>query len=143
MSTDKGCYVCDEETKVEIHYRCGHWLCYKCHIEMVYGSVEILECPWAECGEKMFVTSAFKGTGGGQIWVRDLEGRTISLCWDPERMTVLDLKCIVHSILKLNWNARMMILIHAGRNLADDSLLKDCGITDYATLHFILRLRGD
>jgi len=80
-------------------------------------------------------------SGGGptQIFVRSVDGRTLTLDVDLSD-TVDTVKRQLES--RAGVPVQMQRLVHAGRDLHDEPTLLDCGIERHSTLHLVPRLRG-
>ena len=74
-----------------------------------------------------------------QIFVTSLSGKTITLDVENDD-TVQTLKVKIHQ--KENIRPELQLLIFQGKPLADDQILRDCGIRKEVTLHLVLRLPG-
>ena len=76
---------------------------------------------------------------GIQIFIKTLQGRTITLDVDPGD-TIQSLKQKIES--KENIPAQEQRLIYSGKQLNDTFTLSDYNIRDQSTLHLLLRLKG-
>ena len=75
-----------------------------------------------------------------QIFVKTLTGRTFTFQVDPNE-TIYNLKKKIEE--KTESAAENQRLIFNGKQLEDDRTISCCGIPREATLHFVLRLRGN
>lgn len=76
----------------------------------------------------------------GQIFVKTLTGKTITIANIPRCFTIFDLKKMIQH--KEGIPPDQQRLIWAGRTLADKSTMMECGIQVESVLHLVLRLRG-
>lgn len=76
---------------------------------------------------------------GIQIFIKTLQGRTITLDVDPND-TIQSLKQKIES--KENIPVQEQRLIYSGKQLNDTFTLSDYNVQDQSTLHLMLRLKG-
>lgn len=75
-----------------------------------------------------------------QVFVKNLNGRTLAIDVDLEKHTVLDVKRVIEERQKILPSAQR--LIYCGKELEDKCLLKEYKMVNHATLHLVVRLPG-
>lgn len=87
------------------------------------------------------VSANVQGTQGnqGQFFVKTLTGKSIVVDLNPN-MTIGQVKQHVEQLENIPVDQQR--LIYQGKQLEDDHTLGDYNITDEATIHLVLRLRG-
>ena len=78
-------------------------------------------------------------TGSGQIYVKSLQGNTISIDF-RDNLTVSEIKNHIHSELQIPVDQQR--LIYQGKQLEDGQTLADYGIGVNSTIHVVLRVKG-
>jgi hypothetical protein len=133
------CYLCLEERSecdvVIFLYSCHHWICWCCHLRLIkYGHSS---CPLCLSSPITPITVV----GGYQIFLRNIDGRTLVFHVSPSKTTMEDLKYLIYyetniapSDQRLNFN---------GRIIEDNKLVSECNIERGSTIHLLHLLRGD
>jgi Ubiquitin family/Zinc finger, C3HC4 type (RING finger) len=134
INVDIYCPICFEKDispgNLVYIYDCGHWVCADCTIKL-----DRLQCCLCNNNVKQF---KFVGNSGTQIFIKD--NKTHTVCIDLEKHSVLQLKKLF--LLKNHIGTEFVnniCIMYCGKQLQNDSLLKEYNICDRSTLFLIWR----